>query len=137
MGYLSGTYDLARVNAFLLHAAQQPVRSDIDQRIRQPQALFSFLEIRNRRASSSASDSTDKDKDKEVKITLLDVIPPHLFTAYSSSSRPNSSAGTEAEAMITRDGAPVHVAAITIIMHGKQMGLLILGRSSPFTNLGI
>lgn len=68
-------------------------------------------------------------------------LPPinHIIFPLSTSPSNNNTNLTPPSTHTTNTlDSPSHIAAITIIMHGKQMGLLILGRySTPFTDLDI
>lgn len=105
----------------------------MEKRIRHPASLLSFLEEKN-------NNNHFREGAQDVKIMLLDVFPPHFLSNNGSDPPiPNgtSNNGSNHHNAPSSASPPAYIAATSIIIHGKQMGMLVIGRNIPFSELGI
>ncbi len=147
MGYSFFSQLASQALTLSITAQHPPNRKDIEKRIKQPSVLFSFLEEKSKspqqeqlqQSQSRSQVQTPPDASKDVKIMLLDIIPSLLLRKSSFSQSPslNSSDSKIGKQVEVSGDTPLFIAAITIIMHSKQMGLIVVGRDTPFTELGI
>lgn len=126
-------------------------RPDIARRIRDPSPLFEFIDNPKNQANLGTywalltccllmvSRLEGTESSDGVKINILGVLPPHLLKEPTNkSNKPTLTPIPQARRNSSRGPhIKMNVAAMSIIMHEKRMGLLVIARHAPFSPVGI